>query len=215
MNLYANRTEAGEILADHLQKKVFTRPFILALPRGGVPVASVISERLNIPFDVLVVRKIGYPGHPETGIGAIAEDEKTLMVGPFHHSDPRLLDVILEEKSEVRRRIDMYRGGRALPSLNQKEIILVDDGMATGVTAIAAAKFLKEQGVVKIILAIPVAPPTDDKYLSKYVDEVICPHRPINFSTVGAWFEDFEEVSDEEVSDYLQTRHLRNLDPSI
>ncbi len=215
MNLYANRTQAGEKLVELLQKKTFTRPLMLALPRGGVPVASVISEKLKIPFDVLVVRKIGYPGHPETGIGAIAEDEKTLMVGPFHHSDPRLLDVILEEKSEVRRRIDIYRGGRALPVLANKEIILVDDGMATGVTAIAAAKFLKEHGVDKIFLAIPVAPPTDDKYLSKYVDEVICPHRPINFSSVGAWYDDFEEVSDEEVSDYLQKRHLQNLDPSI
>lgn len=215
MNLYANRLEAGETLAERLQKMRLTHPLILALPRGGVPVASVISERLKIPFDVIVVRKIGYPGHPETGIGAIAEDEKTLMVGPFHHSDPRLLDVILEEKSEVRRRIQMYRGGRALPILSGKEIILVDDGMATGVTAIAAAKFLKEHGATKIILAIPVAPPTDDKYLSKYVDEVICPHRPINFSSVGAWYDDFEEVSDEEVNDYLQTRHSHGPDPSL
>jgi putative phosphoribosyl transferase len=215
MNLYSNRVEAGEMLADRLQKKTFSRPLILALPRGGVPVASVISERLKIPFDVLIVRKIGYPGHPETGIGAIAEDEKTLMVGPFHHSDPRLLDVIVEEKAEVRRRIDAYRKGKPLPDLKNKEIILVDDGLATGVTAIAAAKYLKEHGVRRILLAVPVAPPTDDKYLQKYVDEIICPHRPINFSSVGAWYDNFDEVNDEEVNDYLETRHFQNLDPSI
>jgi putative phosphoribosyl transferase len=207
MNLYADRIAAGEKLAELLKGRTFKDPLIMALPRGGVPVASVISEKLAIPFDVLVVGKINYPGHPGTGIGAMSEDGKTLMVGPFHHGDPRLHDVIIEEKEELRRKIDNYRHGKKLPSVEGKEIILVDDGLMTGVTAIAGAKFLKEQGASRVILVIPVAPPTDDRVLRKFIDEIICPHRPVNFSSIESWYDDYPEIDDDEVNEYLQSRN--------
>ncbi len=200
---YSDRKHAGQVLGEIIAEKKIERPVLLALPRGGVPLAKEISQILHIPFDVLIVRKIGAPYNPEYGIGALSEDLIPLMQAgefvPLENLDDDVLDVISEEKKELRRRIRLYRGDRKLPELKNRNVILIDDGLATGITAAAGARYLKQLGAQSIFLAVPVGPKQVHDFLTKYVDEIICPYRPPRFSSVGEWYKTFEQVSDDQV----------------
>lgn len=208
---YADRDHAGRVLGDMLLERQLKSPIIFALPRGGVPVAKIIAETLHVPLDVLIVRKIGAPFNPEYGIGAMCEDLQPLFNAgellPFEDLEEEVREIVEEEKTELKRRIQYYRGSRELPVVKNRNIILVDDGLATGVTAAAAGKFLKSKGAKVILLAVPVGPRTVSDLLTKNIDEIMCPYRPSGFSAVGSWYQQFNQVSDQEVMDTLRHYH--------
>jgi putative phosphoribosyl transferase len=208
---YSDRSHAGKVLAENLLQRKLDDPVILALPRGGVPVAHEIAEALHLPMDVLIARKIGAPFNPEYGIGAISEDLNPVFNAGELLSLEDLEDevkvVIEKEKVELKRRVILYRGTRRLPDLTNRTVVLVDDGLATGVTAAAASRYLKMKGAKEIILAVPVGPRTVSDLLERDIDEVICPYRPANFTAIGLWYQQFNQVSDHEVLSILRHYH--------
>lgn len=201
--LFKDREDAGKILARILQKKNYQNPFILGLPRGGVILAASAASALHAPFDVVISRKIGAPGHQEYGIGAISEDEIPYFSPenlPRVEVQAQAVKTIVEdETNELRRRVKLYRHGHHLSSLSEHTVIVVDDGLATGVTAIAAGKYLRKLQPLKLVLAIPVAPDMYSPEIKKIYDEVVCPHFIENMSSVGLWYREFSQVDDREV----------------
>lgn len=200
--LYHDRHHAGAVLATMLKETLHGPAVIIALPRGGVPVAGVVADFLGAPLDVLVVRKIGAPRHPEYGLGAMAEDEIPLWgvdTPPDEIQKAPVQAVVNHEKLELRRRVKLYRQGHALMSVRERVVVLVDDGLATGTSAAAAAHYLRGKGARRIILAVPVGPSFNGVLVDLYVDQVVCPLRPEHFHGVGLWYEDFSQVTDEEV----------------
>lgn len=207
-NLLANRTSAGQELAEALLSYINQdNVIVLALPRGGVPVAFEIAEKLHAPLDLLLVRKLGTPGYSELAMGAIASGGikvlNTQIVHGYGISQSELDAVEEKERLELNRRSELYRGERPYPNLNDKIVILVDDGLATGATMHAAIDAVKQQKPQKIIVAIPVAPPESIDSLAQMVDEVICPLQPRHLSSIGQWYADFSQVSDAKVIDLL------------
>lgn len=201
MKPYHDRREAGMALA-HALAHYANRPntLILALPRGGVPVAYEIAKALRLPLDVFIVRKLGVPTHPELAMGALAEGDVTVMnhgiLEECAVSDAELQAVIQEESQELSRRQLVYRGGRALPSIHEKTIILIDDGVATGASLRAAIDALKVLKPAQLIVAVPVADPLVARSLAAGVDDFICPLQPAVLNAVGAWYEQFPQVED-------------------
>jgi len=211
---FRNRAEAGRILAERLSVEVAAsdmgrRPLVLALPRGGVPVAREVALRLNAPLEVLVVRKIGAPENPEFGIGAITESGYFWInpeaVGDLRVDADEMEKSITAEFMDVSREVDRFRGGRSLPDLRGRTAIVVDDGIATGVTAVVAARYLRSQGASRIIVAAPVCAKDTLPLLKKEADQVICLETPEMFSAVGLWYEDFSQLTDDEVVRLLNT----------
>lgn len=207
-NLIPNRTIAGQELAAALLSYINQdNVIVLALPRGGVPVAFEISEKLHAPLDLLLVRKLGTPGYSELAMGAIASGGvkvlNTQILHSYGVSQSELDAVEKQERLELNRRSELYRGQRPYPSLTHKIVILVDDGLATGATMHAAIDAVKQQNPQKIIVAIPVAPPDSVESLNQMVDEVICPLQPQRLSSIGQWYADFSQVSDATVIDLL------------
>ena len=206
---YLNRQEAGRILAENLRAYAKRNDVIvLALPRGGVPVAFEVSTALHVPLDVYIVRKLGVPGQSELAMGAIAAGGVVVFndsVVKGYHIQPEEIDAVLQkEKQELARREMAYRGTHDFPSLKHKTVILVDDGIATGASARAAIKALRELHPAKIILAVPVADDAMCHDMRPLVDELYCPLKPKDFYAVGAWYEDFSQTEDEEVYDLLK-----------
>jgi predicted phosphoribosyltransferase len=211
--IYSDRREAGEVLASKLMKYK-DRPdvIILALPRGGVPVAYEVAKALNAPLDIFLVRKLGVPGHEELAMGAIATGGVRVLnddVVDYLNIPDSVIDEITEEElEELRRRERVYRGDRSEPDVREKTVILVDDGLATGSTIRAGAQALRQQGPNKIVVAVPVsAPQTCDEYRIG-VDEIVCAVTPEPFLGVGRWYDDFSQTTDEEVHDLLQKSRL-------
>jgi predicted phosphoribosyltransferase len=207
MRLYADREEAGRQLAVALRDLQLDSPLILGLPRGGVPVAREVADGLDAPLDVLVVRKIGAPGHVEYGIGAIGEedvevlDEDAMRALRLERAD--LEDTIARERTELHRRVQRYRGDRAPTQLRDRTVVIVDDGLATGNTARAAVAVVRQRGAGRVVIAVPVgAPPSIDE-LRPLADDVVCPHAPASFRAVGSWYGDFHQITDEEVQAHL------------
>lgn len=199
-----NRQAAGRALAEAL------RPYsgrndviILALPRGGVPVAAEIARALKAPLDLMLVRKLGVPGYPELAMGAIAAGGVRVMnedvVRGIGISPEAIGRVAEEESRELERRARAYRGDRPWPDLKGRCVILVDDGLATGATMHAAIDAVRVQQPASIVVAVPVAPPDTVRALRPLVDEVICPHTPEPFQAIGLWYQDFSQTSDAEV----------------
>jgi predicted phosphoribosyltransferase len=205
---YADRRHAGTVLAAHLAMYEGREDLlVLALPRGGVPVAYEVARALRSPLDVLVVRKLGAPRHPEFAIGAVAGGGITVLDDAFitaQRIPTRVLEDIVEhERAEVRRRERAYRANRPPIAVRGAVTIVVDDGLATGATMQAAVKALRQQGAAGIVVAVPVGSRQACEVLAEVADQVICPLIPEPFSAVGQWYENFSETSDDEVCQIL------------
>lgn len=208
MRPYHNRYHAGKQLAEYLLSyQQDSNAIVLALPRGGVPVAYEIAELLHIPFDIFVVRKLGLPSYSELAMGAIASGEVIVfndrVMREYSVSNADLQKVIAQEKQELHRRERVYRGNKIFPDLKNKNIILVDDGIATGATMRAAISALRLMQPAKIIVAVPVAPIEEVPQIKILVDEWVCPLEVSHFDAVGAWYEDFSQTEDNEVHQLL------------
>jgi putative phosphoribosyl transferase len=205
--MFRDRDDAGRQLAQRLVEEDFDDPLVLALPRGGVPVAAQVASALGAPLMAFVARKLGAPGQPELGIGAIAEGSDEVVVTPTARrlglDDSRLSSLVEAEQAELRRRLDHYRGGAPLPDIESREVILVDDGLATGVTAEAALRALRRRGPRRLVLAIPVCAPESATRLAGIADDVVYVASPPNMHAIGAWYDDFTQTSDAEVLDLL------------
>ncbi|WP_328375341.1 phosphoribosyltransferase family protein [Streptomyces sp. NBC_00440] len=209
---FRDRREAGRDLAAALLASVaadgLVRPLVLGLPRGGVPVAAEVARALEAPLDVLVVRKIGAPGQPETGVGAIAGDDPPLFDSRSLRwlglSEDALASAVARERTELHRREDLYRHGRPPLVCEGRTVILVDDGLATGVTARAAVRHLRRQAPGRLLLAVPVGAADGTAALRQEADDVICLQQPALFQAVGQWYEQFDQTSDGEVIEILR-----------
>lgn len=207
---FANRTAAGQALAERLRSSLDKNVLVLGLPRGGVPVAAEVARELAAPLDVMVVRKLGMPGHEEFAVGAIASGDITVLDEPLIHrlrlDEDALQAVIDNERRELARREAAYRGEQAYPDLHGRRVILVDDGIATGASMRAAIRAVRQLGADYCILAVPVAPAETLDSLAAEVDEVVCVSTPENFHAVGQWYIEFGQTSDAEVGACLAER---------
>jgi putative phosphoribosyl transferase len=202
---YADRADAGRQLASQLARLRPEHPLVLALPRGGVPVAFEVAKALQAPLDLLMVRKLRAPGYPELGVGAVVDGEPPQRVlnvdvmGVVHPSAAYLEDEVREQLQLIAERKRLYRGDRPAPGLHGRCVVVVDDGIATGGTVRAALQALAAAGAKRAVLAVPVAPQSSLDALASLADEVVCPLAPRDFHSVGYYFDDFEQTSDEEV----------------
>jgi putative phosphoribosyl transferase len=206
--IFPNRAEAGRFLAEQLTHYAGRDDVIvLGLPRGGVPVAYEAANSLGLPLDVFVVRKLGVPGFEELALGAIASggirvlNEEVARALP--HADEIIETVTAREKGEVERREQLYRADRPALELRGRVAILIDDGLATGATMRAAVKALRERGVAKVVVAVPVGPLEICREFENVVDEIVCAISPPNFHAVGQYSEDFSQTTGEEVRNRL------------
>ena len=211
MRRYRNRTEAGRALGQALARFSGRGDVIvLALPRGGVPVAAEVAHALEAPMDVYLVRKLGAPGHPELAMGAIGSGGVRVLnedvVATLGVTEAMIEAVAEREAAELARRDRHYRGTRDAPDLRGKLCILVDDGLATGATMRAAAAAVRKSGPAKVVVAVPVAAreTCDAMHADPSIDEIECGMTPEPFGAVGLWYDDFEQVSDEEVMSLLE-----------
>jgi predicted phosphoribosyltransferase len=206
--LYRNRTEAGRYLASQLGDYA-DRPdvLVLALPRGGVPVAFEVASALKASLDIFLVRKLGVPGHEELAMGAIATGGIRVVneeVVRYLKIPGEVIDAVAaEEQRELERRERLYRGERPAPDVSGKTVILVDDGLATGSTMRAAAAALREQHPARIVVGVPVSSPATCDEFRDEVDEIVCAVTPEPFHGVGQWYEDFSQTTDDEVRELL------------
>ena len=205
---FHDRVDAGRQLAERLLQDPFPEPrVVLGLPRGGVPVAAEVAEALHAPLEVFVARKIGAPGHEEFGIGAVAEGSDEVLItetaARVGVSEAEMQALASQARDELQRRVAAYRQGRPLPELNGRTVILVDDGLATGVTAEAALRSLRRQRPQRLVLAAPVCAAATRDRLRALADEVICLGAPENFLAVGRWYEHFDQTTDAEVLELL------------
>lgn len=209
--IFSDRKEAGKMLATKLMKLISAERnnlVMLALPRGGVPIAYEISLMYQLPYDVLIVRKIGHPTNPEFGIGALAEDGSIWMNPRYENvsqeMDKHIGQIITHEQNEILRRKKTYRQNNPLPSLHDKTVLIIDDGLATGVTARAAAAMAKNQGAARIILAVPVASTQTTLELEKENVEIVAIEEFSDFIAVGIYYRTFNQVEDKEVIQLLR-----------
>lgn len=203
--LFENRTDAGRQLAEALLKHKSRHPVVLALPRGGVPVAAEVAAALDAPLDLLLVRKIGLPSQPELAMGAVADGEEPTII---RNSDVIALSgvskeefdaVCNDERAEIERRRKRYLGDRARSEVKGHVTIIIDDGIATGATTLAAIRAVRMRKPKELVLAIPVAPLDTIKRLHPEVDEIICLDTPEELGAIGYFYRDFHQISDDEV----------------
>jgi putative phosphoribosyl transferase len=215
---FRDRKEAGHLLARKLAEYADRKDvLVLALPRGGVPVGFEVATALNVPLEILVVRKLGVPGHEELAMGAIATGVRVLneeVISQCDIQDRDIEAVSAREQSELRRREGAYRGDAAPPRISGHTIILVDDGVATGSTMRAAVAALRQQGPSKVVIAVPTAPPSSCIELRKFADEVVVVMTPEPFYAVGLSYAIFNQTSDEEVRRlFALSRHQQHKTP--
>jgi putative phosphoribosyl transferase len=207
--LFRDRAEAGRVLATKLSK-YSDRPdvLVLALPRGGVPVAFEVARALHTPLDVFQVRKLGLPGHEELAMGAIATGGVRVLnedvVRALRIPEQVIDAVARKEEQELERRERAYRGDCPPPEVRGRTVILIDDGLATGSTMRAAIAALREQGPARIVVAVPVGAPQTCEEFSAEADETVCARTPEPFYAVGLWYDDFSQTTDEEVHNLLE-----------
>lgn len=206
--MFKDRLEAGAWLAEKLTAyRDRQNVIVLALPRGGVVVGHEIAGKLKAPLDVIIVRKIGHPLEPELAIGAVSETGSVFLnqdvISMYGIPDDYIQAQIAQQKEEIARRVMLYRGGKGLISLEGRIVLLVDDGVATGATMKAAIAALKQEKIVKLVVALPVAPMETAAELERVVDEFICLETPFDFRAVGVHYQNFAQVSDEDVIDLL------------
>jgi putative phosphoribosyl transferase len=205
---FKDRLQAGKLLAKRLRPYA-GRPeaIVLALPRGGVPVGFEVAQALGVALDILIVRKLGMPGHEEYAMGAIASGGLCVLQADLDEKYgilPAQIEAVKQrELAEIERREHLYRAARPVPELHGRIVILVDDGLATGSTMLAAIQAVRQAGPAHLIVAVPVAAPETCRQLGAEVDEIICLHTPDQFFSVGMWYQDFKQTTDQEVIDLL------------
>lgn len=207
---FVDRRDAGRRLAAELSALGPKRPIVVALPRGGVPVAYEVALALGAPLEILAVRKLGAPGNPEFAVGAIAEDGTAVVnaaVARRVGMSRRALDATIErEAGELARRIEHYRAGRPPLAVEGRTVIVVDDGIATGLTDLVAVRALRARGAARVVVAVPVGPPDSVAMIGREADDVVCLETPNDLVGVGRWYHDFSPVADEEVVELLADR---------
>ncbi len=205
---FVNRTDAGKRLASALTGFASKGALVLAVPRGGVVVGFEVAQALGIPLDVLITKKIGAPDNSELAIGAVAEDGTMVLdeklAKYLQVSKEYLEEEVGRQKAEIKRRLERYRGNVPYPRIVGREIILVDDGVATGSTLKASLALLRKKGAKTVIVAVPVGPPSTIAELKKEADLVVCLTTPEPFYAIGQFYEDFEQTTDEEVTKLLR-----------
>ena len=205
--LFTNRKKAGQELAQELKRQSIEADIVLALPRGGVAVAAEVAQAIKTKLDVLIVRKLGAPAQAELAIGAVAEtglvllDHETIKL--YGVTDTYIARVIEQEKKRIKEYQQAFRSGKDLPSLAGKKVVLVDDGIATGFTVKAAIEACEQAGAAQVIVATPVAPSDTCAELEQKVDRLIVLQKPLDFRAIGQFYEDFEQVSSQEVRKIL------------
>jgi len=204
---FRDRTDAGEQLGEALQERDIDVELVLAIPRGGLPLGRAVADALGVPLDIAVASKIGAPGNPEYAIGAVASDG-TVWRNEGAIGDTRADEAYFEREREreaanAREKANRYRRGRPAHDPAGKTVAVVDDGVATGATVRATLAMLREAGVDRIVLAVPVGPPDTVRELSEMADEVVCLETPSQFGGVGQFYERFDQVTDEEAMAYL------------
>jgi len=203
---FKDRNEASYLLADKLEKYRNTNAVVLAIPRGGVPLGFIVAKKLNLPLEVVLSKKIGHPFHKEYAIGAVTLKSRILSNGAA-----KISTVYIEEETKrirdlLQKRYEEYYGDKIPLPLKDKILIIVDDGIATGNTILSTIKMLHDEKPEKIVVAIPVAPPSSIKKLEKssFIDEILCLYTPTNFQAVGQFYENFNQVDDNEVKQLLK-----------
>ena len=208
MAFFTDRVDAGKRLASALSNFSGKKGIVLAIPRGGVPVGFEIAKTLKIPLDVIIPRKIGAPDNPELAIGAVAEDGTAILddnlVKYLAVSREYIKEEIERQKQEIRRRLETYRQDSSYPNLKGFDVIVVDDGIATGSTMKAALASVKNRGAASITVAVPVGPPSTIEELEEVADRVVCLYTPEYFQAIGQFYSDFGQTTDGEVIKLLQ-----------
>lgn len=207
--MFMDRRDAGRQLAEQVAKLGLVEPLVLGLPRGGVPVAAEVARRLDAPLDVVLVRKVGCPWQPELGLGAVSEGGvRTLnarLITEADVSEAEVEAIVARETAEIERRASRLRGDRPPFPVDGRVVIVVDDGLATGYTARAAMETLRLRGARQVVLAAPVAPVDTVTELGSIADEVVVLATPAWFFAIGEFYEDFSQMTDEEVVTILET----------
>lgn len=207
--IFANRVEAGRMLAIELARRQYDDPVVLALPRGGVPVGAEVARALQAPLDLVLVRKIGVPYQPELALAAVVDGEHPeVVVNEDVHrhagvSDREFERIKANEIRELERRREIYLQGRKRVPIEGRTVILIDDGIATGATVRAAILGLRRGKPKRLVLAVPVAPPDTVQQLRREVDDIVCLETPSFFQAIGRFYRDFEQTSDQEVIELL------------
>jgi putative phosphoribosyl transferase len=216
--VFRDRKAAGQELAKQLSAYRDSDPIVLALPRGGVPVAFEVALALHAPLDVMVVRKLGVPGHEEYAMGAIASGGIRMLNDAVVHelgiSAVAIEGVARAEHTELQRRERLYRGNRPPSDVRGRTVVLVDDGLATGSTMLVAVRAVRVQKPARIAVAVPIAAADTCESLRAEADDVICARTPFPFRAVGLWYQDFSQTSDEEVCELLKLARERRAQPS-
>jgi putative phosphoribosyl transferase len=210
MRTFRDRREAGRALAEELASyRDKDGVLVFGLARGGVPVAWEVAAALRAPLDVFLVRKLGVPRWSELAMGALASGGGVVMndnvVSSLHITDEQVREVIASETAELTRREEAYRAGRPIADPRGKTVILVDDGIATGASMLAAVRAVRATGPQSIVVAVPVGPPSTCRELAREADDVVCASMPPGFEAVGQVYDDFHQVSDDEVRELLNT----------
>lgn len=212
--LFRDRSHAGRLLAVRLAQYANAPELLVcALPRGGVVVAAAVAEELNAPLDFVIVRKLGVPGQPELAMGAIASAGVSVLshslIAQLGITAGEIEQVLAREQHELMRREALYRGGAPAPQVRNRTVILVDDGIATGSTMRAAASLVRQQQPKRLVIAAPVASPSSCAALVDVADEIVCVVQPEHFFAIGEFYQDFLQVSDDEVRELLQRAAAR------
>ena len=210
VTFFADRVDAGKRLASALTRFKSKDAIVLAIPRGGIVVGFEISKALGVSLDIIVPRKIGAPDNPELAIGAVTEDGTTILnerlVNDLGVPQNFIQKESERQRAEIERRLESYRGDVPYPSLKNRVVIIVDDGIATGYTMKAALASVRKKGAKAVVIAIPVGPPSTIKELERVTDHVICLYTPEEFYAIGEFYEDFSQTTDEEVKRLFRLR---------
>ena len=208
MAYFSDRVEAGKRLAAELTDFATKNGIVLAIPRGGVVVGYEIARALDLPLDVIIPRKVGAPDNPELAIGAMTEDGTIILdknlVAYIGVSESYIKEESERQKREIERRLKMYRQNQPYPNLKDRDVIIVDDGIATGSTMKAALASVKNRGAKTVTVAVPVGPPSTIKVLEQLADRVVCPFTPEHFAALGQFYMSFDQTTDEEVIELLK-----------